>query len=468
MLTATLVVVGFMTTVIQWSFDRGFLEYVNVEEQREVNNLALQLEEYYAKHTNWEQLAQDPLQVLRLHALDLPQEKIKHARHDLKERKEIPEWMNHAKGEGDDHRRHPIERIVILDEQGQIFFGKKMNNQLPHLLPLLYQGKQVGSIGIYPPKELSETNQLMFLGKQKVVILSTCIAAILITIIVAMTLAYHLTKPIRKLSHAAQKLIEGNYRVRVTADSSTELNRLAYDFNVLAKTLEENESQRKMWVSDIAHELRTPLTGLKGEIEALQDGIRKPNQRTYDNLHKAVLRLQRLVEDLYDLSRSDLGTFTLVTRSVDLYHIVADEVAAHLAEAEKAGLTLTINRQNISVPILGDTERLQQLISNLLTNSIRYTDRGGNISVTVYAKDAKAILKVEDSAPGVPDEALPMLFNRLFRVEQSRNRTLGGSGLGLAICQQIVQAHNGTITADHSSTGGLKITAQLPVDREQT
>jgi two-component system sensor histidine kinase BaeS len=220
MLAATLAIVGLMAIVIQWSFDRGFLEYVNVEERGEISKLALQLEDFYAKNKSWEILAKDPAEVLRLHALILPEEKLKHRDHDRPHHDKPPEWIVHPDKKGEaEFRRHPIERTVILDENGALFFGEKLGNKLPWLMPLMYEDKQVGSIGLYPPQKLLEANQLMFLERQKIVISSICVAAIVITILTSMTIAYHLTKPIRKLSAAAQKLIEGDYTTRVTADS---------------------------------------------------------------------------------------------------------------------------------------------------------------------------------------------------------------------------------------------------------
>jgi two-component system sensor histidine kinase BaeS len=468
MLFATLSVVGLMTIVIQWSFDRGFLEYVNIEEQEEINRLAQQLEEYYSQHQTWQGLLDNPLEVLKIHALTLPKSKTKHRANEFLKDGKIADRILHSLKEKDERRRHPIQRTLILDINGGIIFGQKLEPKLPHLIPLMYNEKQVGSIGLYPPKKFHEVKQLMFVERQNSVVLMAGIAAVIITVGISLLLAYSLTKPIRKLSFAANKLIEGDYSIRISNNSRDELERLSSDFNTLATTLEENEVQRKLWVSDIAHELRTPLTSLKGEIEALQDGIRSPGQRTYDNLHKGVVRLERLVEDLYDLNRSDIGAFTLMIKQIDLCSLVESEVATFQQAAKQAGLRLLVNNTINPIMVPGDMQRLQQLISNLLTNSIRYTDRGGLVTVSVRIEDSFAVIEVEDTAPGVPDDALPRLFNRLYRVERSRNRALGGSGLGLAICQQIAHAHRGSIVAQHSAAGGLHITVSLPLTEEIT
>lgn len=466
LLLATLLVVIFMTLVMQWGFDRGFLEYINKEEQEEVQRFAVKLEEYYAEHHSWDGLINNPYEVLKIHAEVLPPGKARHRLNDLEEKKHHPEKEKDIKSvreKKDEYRRYPIQRTVILDAAGNIIYGDKLQTKLPHMSPLMYNGDRVGSIGLYLPQKLQESNQVTFAEKQTTFMLMALLASGVIAIGTSMFLAYNLARPIRKLSSAARKLNEGDYGVRVKAGYRDELARLSEDFNTLAATLEENELQRKRWVSDIAHELRTPLTSLKGQIEALQDGIRTPDQRTYDILHQGVTRLERLVEDLYDLNRSDLGTFPLVKKKVEFNKLVEITVVAHQGEAEQAGIRLQMTDSSKLLSVYGDTQRLQQLIDNLLTNSIRYTDKGGEINVLLKAQEANAILEVEDSTPGVPDEALPRLFDRLYRVEESRNRALGGSGLGLAICREIVLAHGGSITARHSKSDGLHIIVSIPL-----
>ncbi len=464
LLSATLLVVIFMGLVIQWGFDKGFLEYINKEEQVEIQRLAEKLEEYYAEHLSWNGLAGHPEEVLILHAEILPLEKSRHRLNELIEKER--HLKNPGKTSQDDtneHRRHPIQRTVILDAAGNILYGDKLEPKLPHLSPLMYNGNRVGSIGLYLPRKLSESNQVTFVEKQTTFLLMAILTSVVVAIVISMLLAYNLARPIRRLSSAAGKLNEGDYSVRVKAGSRDELARLSQDFNTLATTLEENDLQRKRWVSDIAHELRTPLTSLKGQIEALQDGIRKPDQRTYDILYKGVGRLERLVEDLYDLNRSDLGTFSLIQKKVMFNQLVETEVSTLRGDAEQAGLKLSMTDSTTLLMVNGDAQRLQQLIGNLVTNSIRYTDHGGEIRVVLNQADSHAVLKVADSEPGVADADLPRLFNRLYRVEESRNRSLGGSGLGLAICREIVLAHGGTLEARHSELGGLLVIAAIPL-----
>ena len=464
MFCATLAVVAFMVVMIQWSFDRGFLEYVNLEEQQEIKRWAQLLEIYFEEYQSWETLAEQPHLMVRYHALTLPNGPRRERLLEMAEKKDFPKWMFNSKEDDTKRPRHPLERTILMDSDDNVIFGRKFGETIPSMIPIMYQDNIVGRLGIYPSKQLRETHQLLFVKKQKSVKLLVFIAAVFISIGISLPLAYHLTKPIRRLSEAAKQMKSGDYSTRVRNTANDELGSLANDINALAETLEENEIQRKRWVSDIAHELRTPLTGLQGEIEALQDGIRKPGTETYVRLHESVQRLSRLVEDLYDLSRYDLGTLSIVPEDIDFSTLVAREITAYLFRAEKEGVTLELSSQGKqeTIYIRGDHQRLQQLVGNLLTNSIRYTDAGGSVHVEITETSDSVQLDVQDSAPGVPDEALPRLFNRLYRVDQSRSRSRGGSGLGLAISQQIVLAHGGTINAKHSPQGGLWIQLLLP------
>ena len=468
MLCATLAVVTYTAVVIQWSFDRGFLEYVNLEEQKELDRWAQLLETYYADYQSWDTLIEQPHLMIKIRALALPSGPKRERLLEMAEQEDLPEW--YLDPGNDDRKRplHPVQRTVLIDSENNVIFGRKQGETLPNMVSIRYQEQVVGSIGIYPPKQFSETHQLLFVREQKLVTLLVVIAAIFIIIGISLPLAYHLTKPIRRLSEAARQLKSGDYSTRVEGNANDELGRLSNDINSLAETLEENRVQRKRWVSDIAHELRTPLTSLQGEIEALQDGIREPNSQTFDRLHRSVTRLNRLVEDLYDLSRYDRGVLSIVPEELDFFALVATEMTTHSYEAEKAGVHLQMHPGSGSGPhwLQGDRQRLQQLVGNLLTNSIRYTNKGGTVTIELKEPGDSLQLDIKDTAPGVPDEALPRLFSRLYRVDQSRSRNLGGSGLGLAICEQIVLAHNGTIAAQHSPGGGLWIQILLPIEQD--
>lgn len=463
MMASAMVLIGYMGLVFQWSFDKGFLEYIDTTEQEEITLVAIELEKHFSEHKNWDMLKAKPLLMARFHAQTLPDGKKKKFILRMLEKGDFPGWMLKPVHESKGKRPpHPMMRTIILDKDKTPIYGFKQGDNFPKLHTLNYQNRPIGYIGRYSPQIPADSHQLLFVKKQKLIMLMVVAAAIFITIGLSLPLAFHLTKPIRRLSKAARRLISGDYTTRITESSQDEIGQLSNDINTLAKTLEKNEIQREQWVNDIAHELRTPLTTLQGEIEAVQDGIRPPDNQTFSNLHQGVMRLNRLVEDLYDLSKSELAPLTYHFEELDLLQLIKDEATAKQFEIEKAGLDLLLETDTSVTTISGDKQRLQQLMGNLLNNAINYTDPGGTIKINMLSEKDKIVMNFIDTAPGVPEAALSHLFDRLFRVEESRNRAHGGSGLGLAICKKIVAAHQGTITVQQSPIGGLWVQVILP------
>ena len=219
----------------------------------------------------------------------------------------------------------------------------------------------------------------------------------------------------------------------------------------------------QQWIADISHELRTPLSVLRAEIEALQDGVRQMTPERLNSLHSEVMNLNRLVNDLYELSMSDIGALNYQKQLIDVSETLNKTLESHQDEFDSKNITVAFEPDSKPRQINADPERLQQLFSNLLINTLRYTDAGGKLEIKLDRDKSRVLIIFEDSAPGVPDDDIPHLFERLYRVESSRNRETGGTGLGLAICKNIVEAHEGNIVAETSTLGGLKITIDLPV-----
>jgi two-component system sensor histidine kinase BaeS len=259
------------------------------------------------------------------------------------------------------------------------------------------------------------------------------------------------------------KIAQGKLDTRAPVLGRDELAELAEHINEMAQSLENNEQQRRKVLADMSHELRTPLTVVRGEIEALLDGIRKADGRALESLHAEVLRLNKLVDDLYQLALADAGDLHYARNRIDLSELVDDVAERFKTRAAKCGLQLTIKLPEHAMQVMADSGRLTQVVTNLLENSVRYTDEGGNIVIALRKDGEHAELSVEDSAPGVPDGAHMRLFERLYRVDKARSRDRGGSGLGLSICKSLIEAHQGRILAMPSSLGGLKILVRLPL-----
>ena len=265
------------------------------------------------------------------------------------------------------------------------------------------------------------------------------------------------------MAGATHRLAAGDYASRVEIGANDELGTLARDFNQLAQTLEHTERARRTFMADISHELRTPLAVLRAELEAIQDGIRPPSASTLEAMNQELGQRGKLIDDLHDLSLTDVGAMAYRRAPIDLVTVLQAAQAGMQRRFEAAGLRLEVSIAPPPLSISGDEARLQQLFGNLLENSLRYTDKGGIARLHCQRDDAVAGISIEDSAPGVPEDKLEKLFERFYRLEASRNRASGGSGLGLAICRNIVEAHDGKIVAEPSPLGGLRIRIELPL-----
>lgn len=467
MLAGTATVVLCMWLIMQWSINRGFLRYVNTLEQERLEILATELEQAYAERGSWDFLRDEPITWLRLMVRTLPPGLADPEELRRRERR-LERWLEREPRPPEPGQRpRPLtfeRRVLLLDAARQPLFGPGEQAGEIDLRPLRLEGKTIGFLGLVPRQTAYDAHQLQFVRQQKLALALIAGATLLISALIALPLAQRLVRPIKALVRATRRLAAGEYGTRVAVGGSDELAQLARDFNSLALTLEKNEQARRQWVADISHELRTPLSVLRGEIEALQDGVRPTTPETLHSLHAEALHLGRLVDDLYQLSLSDLGALTYRKQNLDLGEALLEAADAFRSRFESKGITLTTAcPESPALDVFADPERLHQLFNNLLDNAMKYTDTGGRVEVRLEAAKDFAIIHFIDSAPGVPETELGRLFDRLYRVESSRGRASGGAGLGLAICRNIVEAHEGTITASLSPWGGLWVTVRLPV-----
>jgi two-component system sensor histidine kinase BaeS len=354
-----------------------------------------------------------------------------------------------------------------LDADRKPLFGNTAQAGDANLRPITNNGRTVGYIGLLAPRHFLNPRQVGFLRQQKSTLLFATLGMALVVAIFSVPLARRLVRPVRSMAAATRELASGKYAVRVPVDSSDELGQLARDFNEMALTLEKNEKARRQWVADISHELRTPLSVLIGEIEALLEGVRATTPDAVRSLHAEARRLHRLVDDLYQLSLSDLGALTYRKEDLDLTDLLRDSIEPYLAEFSRKGIAVAAEiPEEDNLCVFADQERMRQLFTNLLDNSLKYTDSGGRLAIRLARRNNKAAIDFEDSAPGVAEPEMERLFDRLYRVETSRNRASGGAGLGLAICKNIVEAHGGAISAHPSSFGGVRISVTIPLSGE--
>ena len=468
LLTATALVACGMFVIMHWNIDRGFLRYVNTLDQERLERLAAEVESSYATTGSWDFIREEPGSLLRLMINTQPEGQVRPKDLERLERRMERRQGRRERPEPPPGMAHLFElRVQLLDSSGNHLAGPPQLLPAEGMIPLHYQGQKIGSLGLLPQKNLADAHQLRFLKEQKLALAQVAGLTLLVSALLSLPLARRLVRPLRQLAAATRRLATGTYTERVAVTSQDELGQLAADFNLLALTLQQNETARRQWIADISHELRTPLTVLRGEIEALQDGVRPLTPAALSSLHGEALRLGRLVDDLYQLSLSDLGA--LQYRKELLAPKIVLLTALEPLRPLFAGKGIELREEfapAADVAILADPQRLHQLFANLLDNALKYTDSPGRLEIRMARRGPSLQMELCDSAPTVAPAELERLFERLYRVEGSRSRTTGGAGLGLAICRNIAEAHQGTLSAHPSPLGGLCLTLTLPVTAE--
>ncbi|WP_066271509.1 ATP-binding protein [Hydrogenophaga palleronii] len=478
---ANVVLVMSIYLIYSWSFDKGLVEYLNKADENRLQPMIVRLAEGYRQNGNWEWITED-----HQRWQDLSREVLGTGRMPRRPGEGTP--PPHALPGAATATPAPTPapapgvapavpgtppppptftidpRLLLLDPQRNLLAGPEGRTEQAVLKPITVNNELVGYLGYVPRLQMVASLERVFLGQQRrtfAVIALGMLAAVLLN---AALIARWLSRRLRVLGEGTAAVAQGDYSVRLPIRGHDELTQLAGAFNHMASSLQAAQHARQQWIADIAHELRTPLATLRAEIEALQDGVRQPNTANLDSLAQEVSRLTRLVEDLRLLSLSDLGALDYRPASIDLGRFVGH----HLSDATGLpGKALQV-RTDLApqVEIRADGDRLDQVLSNLLQNTQRYTDDPATLSVQVRRHEHEAQLTWEDSGPGVPPEALPRLTERLYRVDSSRASVSGGSGLGLAIAHAIVEGHGGRMRASASALGGLRWDIWLPLNTD--
>lgn len=476
LLLACTLVVGGMLAFVHWSFERGLVELADSRQRDHIGTIADRLADVWRRDGSWEHLREDRRQWLA--ALAGLGERSGTGPRFGEGRARGPNWMRFAAGapgewppervmqlHGPESPHHALPlRLMLLDADGGLVYGRPELVAGSERFPITVDGRQVGSLALLPGPPIAEELEVHFLERQTAALLAIALAMIGLSAALAFPLAHRLVRPLAGFHATARRLAAGDHAARVEATGGDELGRLGRDLNALAEALERNEQARRRWVADISHELRTPLAVLRAQIEALQDGIRPLDRAAVDALHADARRLARLVDDLYQLSMTDLGALAYRKEPTEPAQILAADVDALAGRFAAAGLALRLDDRLAGPVVLqADPQRLSQLFRNLLRNSLQYTDPGGGLTVTVQRAGGALLLDFRDTAPGVPEESLPRLFERLYRVDASRSRATGGAGLGLAIARNVAEAHGGSISARAAPEGGLWVRVSLPV-----
>ena len=284
-----------------------------------------------------------------------------------------------------------------------------------------------------------------------------------IALVITFLLSRRVLAPVKALTSAARQLGRGDFSQRVQVKDKGEVGEMANTFNFMASDLEQAEQLQRNMVADIAHELRTPLSNLRGYLEAVRDGVIKPDADTIRSLDEEAALLSRLVDDLQELSLAEAGELKLVCQAENIGELIKQTVGGLQAQAATKGLSVSVDLPDRLPAVNIDSHRISQVLRNLLENALAHTAEGDAITVTAAQQGNWVEVSVVDTGEGIPAEDLPNIFERFYRVDKSRARATGGSGLGLTIAKRLVEAHGGTIQAQSEGGKGSRFSFTVPV-----
>lgn len=483
LLVATLVL------LTQWSLGKGMVEYVNAKEIESLNPVVVELNQLYKVDNNWEEISGKHGDFHRLIVRKVlgenffPQRRKGRPPHDRPRRHGKSSDSNKANSgikpnydrppPGDHFPPNPPFGIngqthfALLDINKDLVVGNYPKGFEYNQIDIVVENKVVGYLVASKRKRLSAGYEVDFIEQQQVYLWIIALIIMSFVFLITLPLTHHLVEPLKLITRGMHQLTQGDYQHNIDLKRKDELGNLSRDYNELAITLAENETARKRWLANISHELRTPVAILRGELEAMLDDIRPITKSNITSASDEVRHLQRLIEDLHQLTSADIGGMRYQKERQPLTVLLTGEFDKYESYLADAGIKLSFESVNNDLVVYGDKTRLCQLFENIINNAIKYAKSTKlNIGLSHEEINGQRFAKIvfEDNGIGVEDSHLENLFDYLYRVDHSRNRKDGGAGLGLSICRQIVMAHKGEISAKHSTLGGLAIIIKLPMD----
>lgn len=338
------------------------------------------------------------------------------------------------------------------------------------LAPTLFQAQLLPILQTHP-EAMTTTEAIQrilgdFLGTLFIALAVAAIVATVTSLAISLFVARRITVPLRQMTQVSQRISAGHYAERIViapVHTADELGQLASSINTLAVALEQTERRRLEVIGNVAHELRTPIATLEGYLEGLLDGVIEPTPRTWAMLHTEAGRLRRLVDDLQELSRAEARQIPLSLQPVAPQRLVQNALEPLEGQFAEKGLELQIHVPEDLPQVMADPTRAVQILTNVLVNALRYTPAPGKVALAVSREDAMVAFRVSDTGVGLSPEQIAHIFERFYRVDKSRSRTLGGSGIGLTIAQSLAQAMGGEIRVESAGLGqGSSFTLTLP------
>jgi signal transduction histidine kinase len=394
--------------------------------------------------------------------------------------------------------RSQNDRLVFADSSGTIigdtagdWLGKNIKEiGLDTPLPVTISGKVVGNLYLMYYGSIDGNSHMMmnrgcmggaaalnvadenFLNRVNSYLWLAGLIAAVVALLLGLFLTRQIILPIRALTKGAHQIAEGKLNYKVKSSSKDELGELAQSFNSMASSLDKMEQSRRRLTADIAHELRTPLTIIEGTVDAMLDGVFKPDKEHLSSIKEQTSQLTHLINDLREISLAESGQLKLDITPTDIVNLVRRKLSQAEVKALNKGIKLKLDVHGTIPEVKVDSARIEQVITNLLTNAIRHTPSGGEITVSletvkednIYQLDKPSLLiSVTDTGEGILPEHLPSIFDRFYRVESSRSKNEGETGLGLAIVKQMVEAHRGKVWVESELGKGSKFHIAIPL-----
>jgi len=351
--------------------------------------------------------------------------------------------------------------VVVLIVASQFVLPTSFNR---HMAGMGMMDGMMGNQGMGSSDAMSQL-YLDFRASFNESLIYAALAAAIVAVALSLYLSQSVIAPVRAMSIATQRIADGRYDERVAVRGEDELAQLAMRFNQMAEKLNQVESMRRRLIGDVSHELRTPLTAIKGSMEGLIDGVLPATQETYQQIHAEADRLNRLVDDLQELSRVEARAYELDLQPLDVSSLVQTVTKRLTPQFDTKHISLDL-KVTLDLPhVLADEDRTVQVLTNLVGNALPYTPENGKVTVAAKRVSNEVQISVHDTGLGIPPEHLLHIFDRFYRVDKSRSRREGGgSGIGLTIAHALVEAHGGRIWAESAGEGqGSTFTFTLPI-----
>ncbi|MHB1294983.1 MAG: sensor histidine kinase [Anaerolineae bacterium] len=430
------VAVGATSVLVNVSVRMHFQDYITAGMRTRMPGLGSALAEYYAAEESWSGI-EAPLHAYAKELSD--RGRMMHGA--------PPMPLVLADGDG----------VVVVDTAGSNV-GKRLSPRMVEMAqPIEVDGRRVGYllVGSGPLEE-------SFYGSlSRSFWLAGGITAV-VAILLGLILTQGVLRPLRNVRVAAERIGSGDLAYRAPVTSDDEVGSLALRFNEMAAALQHDEEVRRTMVADVAHELRTPLSVIRGQVEALQDGVFDLTIENLDPIHHEAVLLGRLIDDLRDLALAEAGQLPFEFTSISLDELVQRTVAGFQPRARQKQIALESSVPDACVTVQADAQRLEQVLGNLLDNALRHTGAGGSVQVLLTDEGDRIAVAVQDTGSGIAQEDLSRVFDRFYRSDRARVRAEGGSGLGLSIAKRLVEAHRGTISVESTLGIGTTFTVSLP------